>query len=111
MHVESDAELPQMANILKDLKPPSFGEEEKERMKDAVNMFLHKWGDIHSLRWNPEVVRLIKASVMSLTRKAYKWWMLLKEHPCSWAEFKKNFKRNSHRSMSCTNLGESGIDA
>ena len=53
-----------MANILKDLKPLSFGGEEKEWTKDAVNMFLHKWGDIHSLRRNPEVVKPIEASLL-----------------------------------------------
>ena len=37
--VEKRAELPQMANLLKDLKPSSFGGEEKVRNKDAVNMF------------------------------------------------------------------------
>ena len=42
--VEKRVELPQTANLLKDLKPSSFGGEEKERNKDAVNMFLHKWG-------------------------------------------------------------------
>ena len=58
-----------MANLLKDLKPPSFGGEEKEHNKDAVNMFLHKWGDIHSLKRNPEVVRPIEAS-LSFDRKS-----------------------------------------
>ena len=79
-----------MENLFKDLKAPSFGGEEKEWMKDAINMFLHKWGDIHSLRRNLEVVRPIEAS-LSLTGKAYKWWMLLKERPRSWAEFEKVF--------------------
>ena len=84
--VETSAELPKMANLLKDLKPPSFGGEEKERNKDAVNMFLHKWGDIRSLRRNPEVVRPIEAS-LSLTGKAYKWWMSLEERPSTWKDF------------------------
>ena len=89
-HMESNADLPQMANLLKDLKLPSFGGEEKEQTKDVINMFLHKWGDIYSLRRNPKVVRPIEASLL-LTRKAYKWWMLLKECPCSWEEFNKVF--------------------
>ena len=90
--VETSAELPKMANLLKDLKPPSFGGEEKERNKDAVNMFLHKWGDIHSLRRNPEIVRPIEAS-LSLTGKAYKWWMSLEERPSSWEDFDKIFRK------------------
>ena len=61
--MEKRAELPKMANLLKDLKPPSFGGEEKERNKDVVNMFLHKWGNIHSLGRNLEVVRPIEASL------------------------------------------------
>ena len=65
-----------MANLLKDLKPPSFKGKEKEHNKDIVNMLLHKWGSIHNLRRNPKVVRLIEAS-MSLTGKAYRWWMSL----------------------------------
>ena len=60
--VDRETDLPH-TNLLKDLKPPSFGGEEKERNKDAVNMFLHKWGDIHSLRRNPEEVRPIEASL------------------------------------------------
>ena len=42
--VEKETDLLQ-ANLLKDLKPPRFGGEEKERNKDSVNMFLHKWGE------------------------------------------------------------------
>ena len=84
-------DLPQ-ANLLKDLKLPSFGGEEKEQNKDSVNMFLHKWGDIHSLRRNPEEVRPIEAS-LSLTGIAYKWWMSLSERPRSWAEFEKIFRK------------------
>ena len=72
-------------NLLKDLR------EEKERNKDGVDMFLHKWGDTHSLGRNPKLVQLLDASLL-LIRNAYKWWMSLKEHPLSWAEFeKRNF--------------------
>ena len=60
-----------MPNLLKNLKSPSFGGEEKESNKDIVNMFLHKWGDIHSLRRNPEVVKLIEV-ILSLMGKGYK---------------------------------------
>ena len=60
--VDKETDLPH-ANLLKDLKPPSFGGEEKERNKDVVNMFLYKCGDIHSLRRNPEEVRPIEASL------------------------------------------------
>ena len=90
MHMESDAKLPQMANILKDLKPPSFGGEEKEWTKDVVNMFLRKWGDIHSLRRNLEVVRPTEA-ILLLIGKAYKWWISLKERPHSWVDIEKAF--------------------
>ena len=81
------------AGNLKDLKPPSFGGEEKERNKDSVNIFLHKWSDIHTLRQSPEGVRLVEAS-LSLTGKAYKWWMSLAEratYPRTWAEFEMMF--------------------
>ena len=44
VHVECDADLPHVANLLKDLKATSFWEEEKEQTKEVVNMFLHKWG-------------------------------------------------------------------
>ena len=81
-----------MANLLKNLKPLSFGGEEKERNKDVVNMFLHRWVDIHNLRRNPEVVRLIEASPL-LTRETYKWWMSLKERPHSYEEFEKVFRK------------------
>ena len=89
--MEKETYLPQ-ANLLKDLKPSSFGGEEKEQNKDSANMFLHKWGDIHSLRRNPEEVRPIEAS-LSLTGKAYKWWMSLKEHPHTWEDFEKVFRK------------------
>ena len=69
--MEKDVELPQMEKLLKDLKPPSFGEEIKEQNKDAINMFLHKWVDIHSLSHSLEEVRLTEAS-LPLTCKAYK---------------------------------------
>ena len=99
-----------MENYLKDLKPLSFGGEEKEQNKDVVNMFLHKWGDIHSLRRNPKIVRLIEAS-LSLTGKAYKWWMSLKECPCSWEDFEKVFKKSFFQSMGCRDHGKSGTNA
>ena len=91
MPVEKSVDLPYMANLLKNLRPPSFGGEEKEQNKDAVSMFLHKWGGIHNLRRNTRIVRPIEASLL-LTRKAYKWWMSLKERPCSWKDFEKVFK-------------------
>ena len=81
-----------MENVFKNLKPLSFGGEEKEWNKDVVNMFLHKWGDIHNLRRNPKVVRPIEASLL-LTRKAYKWWMSLKEHPRSSENFERVFRK------------------
>lgn len=90
--MEKCAELPQTKNLLKDLKLPRFGGEEKEHNKDALNKFLHKWDNIHSLRRNPKVVRSIEPS-LSLTGKAYKWWMSLKEHPSSWEDLENVFKK------------------
>ena len=81
-----------MTNLLKDLKLLSIGGEEKGWNKNAINMFLHKRGDIHSLRRNPKVARSIKAS-LSLMGKAYKWWMSLKEHPHSCEDFEKVFRK------------------
>ena len=36
--------------VLKNLKPPIFKGEDKERNKDNVDTFLSKWGDIHTMR-------------------------------------------------------------
>ena len=41
---------PEMVALLKNTKPPIFKGEDKERNKDAVNTFLHKWGLLHALR-------------------------------------------------------------
>ena len=40
---------PEAHNMLKNMKPPAFKGEERERSKDAVNTFLHKWSDLHAL--------------------------------------------------------------
>ena len=36
--------------VLKNLKPPGFKGENKERNKDIVDTFLSKWGVIHQMR-------------------------------------------------------------
>ena len=45
---------PEMVALLKNTKPPIFKGEDKERNKDAVNTFLHKWGLLHALRHTPD---------------------------------------------------------
>ena len=36
--------------MVKDFKLPSFGDKEKKQNKDAMNIFLAKWSDIHVLQ-------------------------------------------------------------
>ena len=50
--VESDAELPQMANILKDLKPPSLGEKKKNGQKMSLICFCTSGGTSIALEGN-----------------------------------------------------------
>ena len=45
---------PEVSNSLKNLKPPSYKGEEKDRNKDAVHTFLQKWSDLHALRRTPD---------------------------------------------------------
>ena len=47
----------------KNIKLPIFKGEEKERNKDAVNTFLHKWTGLHDLRHTPDSVRALEASL------------------------------------------------
>ena len=54
---------------MKNMKPPVFRGEERERNKDAVNTFLHKWGDLHALRHTPDSIRATETS-LSLEGKA-----------------------------------------
>ena len=75
MQVGKNANLPlqsiEIANLLKYLKLPSFGGEEKEQIEEVMNIFLHKWVHIHSLRLIPKEVRPIHANLL-LIGKAYK---------------------------------------
>ena len=76
----------------KNIKPPIFKGEEKERNKDAVNTFLHKWTGLHDLRRTSDSVRVLEAS-LSLEGKAYKWWMSLKvtDRPSTWSTVSRGF--------------------
>ena len=80
--------------MLKNMKPPAFKGEERERSKDAVNTFLHKWSNLHALRRTPDHVRALEAS-LSLEGKAYKWWMSLKvsDRPTTWTRFQEVFRK------------------
>ena len=62
--------------MLRNMKPPVFKGEERDRTKDAVHTFLHKWTDLHRLQ---RTLAIVMATEMSLTLegKAYKWWMSL----------------------------------
>ena len=60
--------------MFKSIKPPVFKTDDKERNKDAVVTFLHKWKALHQLRRTPDVDTPIQAS-LSLEGRAYKWWM------------------------------------
>ena len=79
--------------ILKDMKPPQFNGEERDRNKDTIYTFLQKWQDLHKLKNTPPEYQPLEAS-LSLGPKAYKWWMSLKELgkiPGDWAQFEKIF--------------------
>ena len=43
-----------MSFRVKNVTHPEFKGEKLERNKDAVQTFLHKWGDIHRLRATPD---------------------------------------------------------
>ena len=75
--------------MLKNMKPPSFKGEEKEKIKDAINTFLHKWSDLHDIRRTPDHIRALEASLSLEGGKAYKWWMNLKmaDRPTTWSRF------------------------
>ena len=80
--------------LLKNMKPPVFKGEEKERNKDAVDTFLSKWAEIHDMRNTHDKVKPLHTS-LSLEGKAYKWWMAYKpnEKPKTWAEFEIDFRK------------------
>ena len=91
---EASTLTPDVPNMLKNMKPPSFKGEEKDRNKDAVNTFLLKWTDLHILRRTPDHIRALEAS-LSLEGKAYKWWMSLQlaERPNTWTQFQEAFRK------------------
>ena len=80
---------PSLEAYNKNIKPPIFKGEEKERNKDAVNTFLHKRT---GLRRTSDNVRALEAS-LSLEGKAYKWWMSLKvtDRLSTWSKFQEVF--------------------
>ena len=62
--------------LLKNMTPPVFKGEDWERNKDAVNTYLHKWNDLHTLRNTLDSLCAIEFS-LSLEGKAYKWYVSL----------------------------------
>ena len=48
--ITSPVTMPEISNSLKNLKPPTFRGEEKDRNKDFVHTFIQKWMDLHVLR-------------------------------------------------------------
>ena len=82
------------AAMLKNMKPPVFKGEERDRNKDAVHTFLHKWADLHRLRRTPTAIMATETS-LSLEGKAYKWWMSLpvETRPKTWEEFEAVFRK------------------
>ena len=66
--------------------------EERERNKDAVNIFLHKWDDLHALHHMLNSIRALETS-LTLEGKAYKWWISIDVHdrPTTWAKFEEIF--------------------
>ena len=80
--------MPEVSNSLKNLKPPSYKGEEKDRNKDAMHIFLQKWSDLHALRSTPDEQRALETSLL-LEGKAYKWWLSVDEtaRPRTWAQF------------------------
>ena len=80
--------------MFKNLKPPVFQGEEKDRNKDAVTTFLQKWRDLHQLHRTSDSIAAIEAS-LSLEGKAYKWWLSIDKHarPNTWGEFEVMFRR------------------
>ncbi|KAJ7193279.1 hypothetical protein O6H91_Y518800 [Diphasiastrum complanatum] len=65
-------------SVFKDLKPPTFNGEEKDRNADILQTFLSKWKNIHDLKQTPDHLQAIEAS-LSLGPMAYKWWLNLQE--------------------------------
>ncbi|MCO5548046.1 hypothetical protein L7F22_001502 [Adiantum nelumboides] len=80
--------------MAKHIKPPVFKGDDKERNKDAVNTFLHKWSDLHALRSTPDSTCAIETS-LNLEGKAYKWYMSLRNsaRPTTWDHFQEIFQK------------------
>ena len=79
---------------MKNLKPPTFKGEEKDRNKDAVHTFFQKWSDLHALCLTPEELQALEVS-LALDGKAYKWWLSLDEttRPRTWSQFQELFRK------------------
>ncbi|MCO5589197.1 hypothetical protein L7F22_043163 [Adiantum nelumboides] len=80
--------------MLKNMKPPVYKGEDKDRNKDAVNTFLSKWAEIHNMRRTHDAMKP-RHTCLALEGKAYKWWMTLKNHQRlkTWAEFENAFRK------------------
>ena len=75
----SVSRLRETSNILKDLKPPIYNGEEKERNKNAINTFLQKWQDFHRLKNTPPENQVVQAFLEEFLPKnklerAWKAW-------------------------------------
>ena len=46
--IPSNSTMPNVSNNLKNLKPPSYKGEDKDRNRDAVHTFLQKWIDMYA---------------------------------------------------------------
>ena len=81
-------------DLLKNMTPPVFKGEDRERNKDAVNTYLHKWNDLHTLRNTPDFLRAIESS-LSLEGKAYKWYMSLSSQAraSTWSRYQDMFRK------------------
>ena len=86
--ITSPVTTPKISNSLKNLKPPTFQGEEKDRNKDSVHTFIQKWTDLHVLRRTSDEQQALEIS-LSLEGKAYKWWLSLDEttRPRTWNTF------------------------
>ena len=79
-------------DLLKNMTPPMFKGEDRERNKDAVNTYLHKWNDLHTLRNNLDSFLAIESN-LSLEDKAYMWYMSLSMTTCTttWSHYQEIF--------------------
>ena len=81
-------------DLLKNMTPPVFKGEDRERNKDAVNTYLHKWNELHTLRNTPDFLRAIESN-LSLEGKAYKWYMSLslQARTSTWSRYQDMFRK------------------